>query len=194
MKQLSEIGQVKQTFAPSMLNMLAGVIIGGLMIWGANTSWAKARFDFRTTQHLRWYREKGASWASVIMLCVVAVLLVVGGLALIYWMWRQRSLRVHFGEDGFLQESSKESRLFLWDDIIQVDEIHTLEAPPLLSGGLRNLLPKVKSISYMVYRKDDEIPFIADGNTIKHHKKFGGMLKAILSERDVEWRLLEPGK
>jgi hypothetical protein len=182
-----EIGRVRQEFKPGLENLIAGVIIGLLLIGGscAITFFAvKAVFENRG--HLAFWVDKGPSWGAVLIMSAIAIAMIVGGTFLIRWMRSLWSLHVYLGEKGFAVSQQHHLDLFIWNQISSVTETHVFERPPVLKGPAQLLLPKAKSKRFLVTREDEkQFPF--DGNAIRSHEMLATFIKRETDKLGVPW-------
>jgi hypothetical protein len=186
-----EIGSMQRTFKPGADNLIAGAIIGLLMIGSGSTI---AHFATKSVIERRgqlpFWAEEGWCWGAVALCVLLSVGLVIGGGFLIRWLWSLSSLQVHVGDDGFAVTRRDGQQLFMWDRIVHVKETHMYERPPILKGPVTLLLPKMKSKSYSV-RRDDQEEFAFDGNTLRGHEAFAELLKARVDGRNIPWEIVE---
>ena len=186
-----EIGRLRQEFKPGLENLVAGVIIGLLLIGGGCSILVfgtKEVFEYRG--RLPFWADKGPCWAGVLVMSAIAIAMCIGGIFLIQWMRSLWSLHVYLGEKGFAVSRRHDVDLFLWNQIKSVKETHVFERPPILKGPARLLLPKVKSKRYLVTRNDDEqFPF--DGNAIRSHEMLASFIKRETDPLGVPWAIVE---
>lgn len=185
------IGRVRCTFKPGKDNLVAGVIIGLLMIAGGiAVGYLVISGVITSPAALPLWAEHGWCWAAVAIAGLVDAGLLVGGILLIAWMRNLASMRVDVGPSGFSVSTRTGIQVFLWDEIASVTETHLYERPPVLKGPAKLLLPEVKSRSYLVRRKDAE-QFAISGTTIRGHEALAGVIKAGIGGRDVSWEIVE---
>jgi hypothetical protein len=187
----AEIGRLRQEFKPGLENLIAGVIIGLLLIGGGCAIILfGAKEIFESRGRLPYWADKGPSWGAVLIMSAIAVGMIIGGTFLIRWMRSLWSLHVYLGEKGFAVSQQHNLDLFIWNQIAQVTETHVYERPPVLKGAAQFLLPKVKSKRYLVTRKDEkQFPF--DGNAIRGHEMLAGLIKKQTDPVGVPWAIVE---
>lgn len=187
----NDIGKIQRTFKPGLDNLVAGVIIGLLMIAGGSTfGYFVIKGVIESRGQLPFVVEKGWSWSAALLGAVVSAGLIYGGVLFIQWMQSLSSLRVQVGDDGFSVFQKNEKQVFKWSQIASVTETHLYERPPLLKGPAKLILPKAKSRSFLVRRNDDE-EFAFDGNTLRKHDEFAYIIKAHLEGREIPWEVVE---
>jgi hypothetical protein len=186
-----EIGNFQRTFKPGADNLIAGVILGVLMMGGGCTiAYLMTKGVIESRGQLPFWAEKGWCWGAVALAALLALGLIIGGGILVQWMRSLSALQVHVGNDGFAVSRRDGQQIFTWLQIVSVKETHLYERPPLLKGPAKLLLPKMKSKSYLV-RRDDHEEFAFDGNTLRRHEQFAEMIKAQLDGRGVLWEVVE---
>jgi hypothetical protein len=191
---IEELGEIRREFKPGLENLIAGIIIGVLMIGGGCALvYLPTNGVLESGGNLPLWTEKGEkgwSWGAAGLIATIGVLLTVGGFFLIRWMRSLFSLRVRVGQNGFSVVDKKTARVFGWDDIQSVKETHLYERPPVLKGVAKYALPKFMSKSFMVTIKEGD-PFAFDVNTIKGHIKLAQMIKEETDRRNVPWEIVE---
>lgn len=185
-----DLGEFRREFKPGMENLVAGIIIGVLLISGGcaalyfpNKAAIQSHFD------LPFWVEKGWCWGAVILLSLLGVGLIVGGLSLIGWMRSLVSLRVSVCQHGLLISEKNSNRVIIWDEIGSVQETHLYERLPL-KGAAKYALPKMMNKIFLVKMKEGE-SFGFDGNTIKGHTKLAQMIKDETDSRNIAWEIVE---
>ncbi len=186
-----EIGKLERTYRPSAANLVAGVILGVLLIGaGATVLYLTIKEVIDRRGQLPFSAERDACWISVSLATAFGVGSVIGGSILVRWIRSLSSLQVHLGSDGFVVSRRDRQQVFPWDQIAYVKETHVYERPPVLKGPAKLMLPKIKSRRYLV-RRDDEEEFTFDGNTLRYHVEFAEMLQAHLGGRNIPWEIVE---
>jgi hypothetical protein len=189
-----QIGEIKREFKPGLENLVAGIIIGLLMIAGGC-----AAVVFSTNGVMQsggslpvWTEkgQKGWSWGAAGIFAALGLGLVVVGIFLIRWVRSLFSFRLRVGQNGFAVSDKKAMRVVGWDDIVSVRETHLYERPPLLKGVAKYALPKVMSKSFVVMVKEGETVAF-DGNTIKGHARLAQLIKEETDRRNVPWEVVE---
>jgi hypothetical protein len=186
-----ELGEIKREFKPGLENLVAGVIIGVLLIAGGSAAIffsAKAVLD--SGGNLPVWAKNDSSWGSSGIFGVLGIGLIVGGMILILWMRSLCSLRVRVGQHGFSVTERNATRVYGWADIRSVEETHLYERPPILKGVAKYALPKMMSKSYLVALNGSQA-FGFDGNTIKGHTKLAQLIKAETDRLNVPWEVVE---
>jgi hypothetical protein len=186
-----EIDRVRQEFKPGLENLIAGVIIGLLLIGGACTIIVFAvKGVFENRGRLPFWVDKGPSWGAMIIMSAIAIAMIVGGTFLIRWMRSLWSLHVYLGEKGFAVSQEHNVDLFIWNQIAGVTETYVFERPPILKGPAQLLLPKVKSKRFLVTRKDEK-QSVFDGNAIRSHELLAKFIKRQTDPLGIPWSIVE---
>jgi hypothetical protein len=189
-----QLGEIKREFRPGLENLIAGIIIGLLMIGGGCTlMYFATNGVIESGGALPFWTgkgEKGWSWGAVGIAAAMGIGLAIGGFFLIRWVRSLFSFRVRIGQNGFAVIDKQTVRVFGWEDIISVQETHLHERPPLLKGVAKYALPEMTSKSFFVKIKEGE-PFAFDGNTIKGHSKLAKMIKEETERRNIPWEIVE---
>ena len=189
-----QLGEIRREFKPGLENIVAGIVIGLLLIGGgcaAIVDSTKGVLDSGGT--LPFWTEKGQrgwSWGAAGLFVLLGIGLMVGGFILIHWVRSLSSIRVRIGQNGFSVIDKGTARVFAWDDIVSVQETHLYERPPILKGVAKYALPKTMSKSFIVKMKQDE-PFAFDGNSIKGHSKLAQMIKEETEPRNILWEIVD---
>jgi hypothetical protein len=182
---------VQRTFKPGADNLVAGVIIGLLMIGGGSTiAYFVTKGVIDSRAQLPFWAEKGWCWGSIGLAGLVAIVLLMGGVILIWAMLSLSSLRIHVGDAGLSVTSRTGDQVFQWDQIVRVKETHLYERPPLLKGPASLILPKVQSKSYVIVREDHE-EFAFNATSVRRHEELAEMIKFQLEGRDIPWVVVE---
>ena len=187
-----EIADVKKIYKPGMDNLFAGIVLGLLAIGGGGclAYFVAIGQIIETRGDMPFHAEKGPCWFTVLIVGTIGVGLVVLGVVLIFWMRSLSSLRVRLGQNGFSVTQKGTTRVFLWDAIRAVTETHLYERPPILKGVASLALPKMKSKSFEITRKDEE-KFNFDGTSINGHLKLADGIKAETDTRGIPWEIVE---
>jgi hypothetical protein len=186
-----EIGEFRWEFKPGLENIVAGIIIGLLLIGAGGAGvYFPVKGVIESRGNLPFWVEKGWCWGAVGLCMALAIGAIVGGVALILWMRSLVSLRVRVGSHGLSVTRKDETRVIAWPDIVSVQETHLYERAPLLKGVAKYALPKVLSKSFMLTTKDGE-PFGFDGNTIKGHTMLADVIKKETDRRGIPWEIVE---
>jgi hypothetical protein len=92
---LRQFGEPMDAFRPGISNIIAGMIIGALLVLGGGAAlFFMAQVVIEEGGKLPWSREKGHSWLSVLILSGLGLGALIGGLALIFGMRRLLALRI----------------------------------------------------------------------------------------------------
>jgi hypothetical protein len=189
-----QLGEIRRDFRPGFENLVAGIIIGLLMIAGGCAAVFFPTFALiESGGSVPVWTEKGQkgwSWGAAGIFAVIGVGLVIGGIFLIRWVRSLFSFRLRVGQNGFAVSEKKAMRVVGWDDIVSVQEIHLYERPPLLKGVAKYALPKTMSRSFVLIAKQGD-PVAFDGNTIKGHSKLAKMIQEETSRRNIPWEIVE---
>jgi hypothetical protein len=189
-----QLGEIRREFKPGLENLVAGIIIGLLMVGGGCAAvFFSTNGVIESGGSLPLWTEKGQkgwSWGAAGIFAALGVGLIIGGLFLIRWVRSLFSFRVRIGQNGFSVIDKRTARVVGWEDIQSVQETHLYERPPLLKGVAKYALPKMMSKSYIVKLKQGE-PFAFDGNTIKGHSKLAQLIKEETERRNIPWEIVE---
>jgi len=189
-----QLGEIKREFKPGLENLVAGIIIGLLMIGGGCALiYLPTNGVMESGGNLPFWTEKGQkgwSWGAAGLMVALGLGLVIGGIFLILWIRSLFTFRLCVAQNGFSVSDKKSVRIIGWDDIVSVQETHLYERPPLLKGVAKYALPKMKSKSFVVkVKQGDAIAF--DGNTIKGHSRLAEMIKEETEQRSIPWEIVE---
>jgi hypothetical protein len=172
-----QLGETRREFKPGLENLVAGIIIGLLMIGGGGAlPCLPTNGVIESGGRLPFWAERGWCWGAVGILAALAIGLMIAGFFLIRWMRSLFSFRERIAQNGFLVSDEKTARVIGWEEILSVEETHIDKRLPLLKGVAKYALPKMMSKSFTVNVKQGE-PFAFDGNMIKGHTKLAQMLK-----------------
>ena len=96
-----EIGKLQREFRPGMENLVAGVIIGLLLIGGGCVLGAfTIKGIIESRGQLPVWEDKGFSWGAACIFAFIVIIMIVGGALLIRWIWSLASLRVYVALGG----------------------------------------------------------------------------------------------
>lgn len=186
-----EIGEIRGEFKPGLENIIAGFIIGLLLIGAGGAGvYFPVNGVIEARGNLPFWVEKGWCWGAVGLGLALAIGAIVGGVILILWMRSLTSLRVRVGAHGLSVTRKDETRVIAWPDIVSVLETHLYERPPILKGVAKYALAKVLSKFFALATKEGE-PFRFDGNTIKGHVILADIIKKETDRRGVPWEVVE---
>lgn len=184
-----QIGEIRKEFKPGLDNLIAGVIIGVLLVaGGCALIYLPLNGVIEAEGHLPWWVDKGWCWGAVALIGALGIGLIVGGVALILWMRSLVSFRVRVGQAGLSIAERKAERFVAWGDIVSIEETHLHERPPILKGVAKYALPKLTSRSYVLNLREGE-PFGFDGNTVKGHNNLAEMIRAETDPRNIPWEI-----
>ena len=191
---VEQLGDVRREFRPGLENLVAGIVIGLLMIGGGCfLIFLPANGVMESGGDLPFWRakgEKGWCWGAAGLLAVLALVLIICGIFLIQAVRSLFSFRLCVAQNGFCVSDKKSNRIIGWADIVSVREIHLYERPPILKGVAKYLLPKIKSKSFVVTVSQGE-PFVFDGNNVKWHLSLAEMIKEEAERRGIPWKVVE---
>ncbi|HTU93379.1 MAG TPA: hypothetical protein VMF69_25080 [Gemmataceae bacterium] len=155
-----ELGEIRREFKPGLENLVAGIVIGLLLIVGGCVlTGFSIKGAIESGGNLPLWTEKGQrgwSWGAVGIAGALGIGLMIGGFVLIYWMRSLFSLQVRVGQNGFAVIEKKSIQIIAWEEIESVRETHLYERPPLLKGVAKYALPKLMSKIFMVRIKGHE--------------------------------------
>lgn len=188
------IGDIRREFKPGMENLVAGIIIGLLLVGGGCAAvYFPTRGVIDSGGDLPAWTDKGQSgwsWGAAGILAALGIGAILGGVFLIRWIRSLFSFRVRVGRHGLGVADRSGGRVIRWDDIVSVEEVHLSERPPVLKGVAKYALPKVVSKSYVLALRAGE-PFGFDGNTVKGHNQLAQLIREETGPRDVPWQIRE---
>jgi hypothetical protein len=188
---IHELGEIRYEFKPGVENLVAGAIIGLLMIGGGGfLTFLAIQGAIESGGDLPFWVDRGWCWGAVGLMTLIGCGLILGGFFLIRWIRSIRTLHVCVGENGFSVTEKKTTQVFAWPEIASVQETHLYERPPVIKGAAKYLIPKIKSQSYIVKRRD-QFEFGFNGNTIKGHLALAEMIKLETNARNVPWNVVE---
>src|SRR5262245_14567424 len=149
-----QLGDPIATFRPGMDNLVAGIIIGLLMVAGGG---ALSAYAFQAAlvngDRLPWYAETGECRSAALVMGAVFLMVAGGGVALIRWVRGLFSSRVLVCPGGLLCLGRTDVRAFPWDQVERVRETVTQEYFPL-KGVAKYAAPLGTSRSFVVRRRD----------------------------------------
>jgi hypothetical protein len=190
---IEQLGPIRREFKPGIENVVAGIILGVLMVGGGGgLVYLAANGVIEGGGNLPFWTQKGQkgwSWGAAGLLAVVGIGLFVSGVLVILGARSMLSFRVRIGENGFALVEKKAVRVIAWEDVVSVREIHLYERPPLLKGVAKYALPKTMSKSFVV-TIDGGDPFEFDGN-MRGHTKLAKMIKEDTDRRGIPWEIEE---
>jgi hypothetical protein len=187
---LGQLGAIKREFKPGLENLVAGIMIGLLLIAaGGAALYFSTKGVIEGGGNLPFWSEKGLSWGTAGIVTAFGIGLVTGGVFLIRWIHSRFSFRLRVGQNGFAVSEKKSEQVFGWDDIVSVRETHLHERPPILKGVAKYVLPKSISKSFIVMVKQGD-GFGFDGN-IKGHLELARMIKEETERRRIPWETVD---
>ena len=190
-KAHSSLGPRLESFRPAMSNVVAGAILGLLLVGGGLAILGFiGREVYLAGGNLPFYAKKGMCWLAVGLGSLCAVALIFGG-GFLAWLVRWRLAHdVEMYENGFRYRASKNSEEITWDAVASIRETILYERPPVLKGPAKLLLPKVASKSYTVITISGK-EYRFDGNSIKQIQRFGEMLREQAQIAGLTWETVE---
>jgi hypothetical protein len=189
-----QLGEIKRDFKPGLENLVAGIVLGLLMIVsGCALVFLAISGVMESGGNLPVWTErdqKGWSWGAAGIFAAIGICLVVGGVFLIRWVRSLFSFRLRVYQNGFAVSEKKGERVVGWEDILSVQETHLYERPPILKGAAKYALPQTMSKSFIVTVKLGG-PVAFDGNTIKGLSKLAKMMQEETGRRNIPWEVVE---
>jgi hypothetical protein len=174
---VQEFDGAREEFRPSTANLIAGVIIGLLLIVGG--------LGFAVGCLYLYLSPKGSDLQSTLLSVAVGLALVACGVLFIYVMWRLFAYRLVVCPRGFVRQVRQDIDSCLWDDIASVTEIVTTDHLPL-KGAAKHLAPMGKSRNYEIRRKDG-LEFSFGPDTIKRLGRFAKIVREEVDRRGIPW-------
>lgn len=174
---IQELGGRTEVFRPSAANLIAGMIIGMLLIAGGLALAGGSLYLLLS--------PKGSDWQTTILGIGMGTVLMTSGVLFIYLMKRMFSYCLVVCAEGFIRQVGKRTDCCRWDDIASVvEEVKSDHLP--LKGAAKYAVPLGKSRSYTIHRKDGtEFLFTAD--TIKRLGRFATMVREATDHRGIPW-------
>jgi hypothetical protein len=174
---VQQFGGAREEFRPSTANLIAGIIIGLLLIVGGLVLAVGSLYMYLS--------PKGSELQSTILGVAVGFGLVGCGVLFIYLMWRLFAYRLVVCPRGFVRQVRKDIHSCLWDDIASVTETVTTDHLPL-NGAAKLIPPMGKSRTYEIRRKDGlEFSFTSD--TVKRLGRFAKIVREEVDRRGIPW-------
>jgi hypothetical protein len=189
--EVESLGSPTGQYRPGLANLVAGIIIGCLLIGGGVAILFITIRDFaRSGGRIPLAAEQGISWVAVGIASLFVIGLLFGGFSLIRWVRSTSMLRVYVCPDGFYYVCRTKTVAFPWDRISSVRETILHERLPLATGIAKHAMPMNTSRSFLVRRIGGE-EFGFDGNTLQGHERLGEILRDEARKRDIRWEVVE---
>jgi hypothetical protein len=187
-----EIGQIRREFKPGMERIVAGIVVGLLLIGGGCALiFLVASGVAESGGNLPVFKEgRGWSWAAAGLMSVIGLGLITGGFILIWWVLSLLTFRVHVGENGIAVLRKKAVQVIGWDDIASVEETHLYQSPPIIKSAARHLLPKAKSKHFVVKMRQGN-PLRFDADSIRGPSQLAKMIREATEPRNIPWEIVE---
>ena len=180
-----QLGAPAATFRPGFANLIAGIIVGLVMI-GASGPVLVASFGIARQNDPK--APVAASWIGMGLGAVLGLGLAIGGIALIYWVRGMFSLRLYVCSHGFYYTHRGKLHVFRWEQIERVVETITQEYLPL-KGIAKYAAPPVERRSYVVRRKDG-FEFGFGPNSIRKSATLGNWIRKEVTQRNIRWEMV----
>ncbi len=189
---VEEIGEIRREFKPGIETIVAGVLMGLLLIGaGCALIYLPANGIAESGGNLPFWKEgRGWSWAAAGLMAAIGAGLIAGGLLLLRWMLSLLSFRVRVGEKGIAVFRKKQVRFIGWDDIASVQETHLYQRPPVVKGVAKYALPEVRSKRFVVRMKHGD-PFAFDADSIRGPSQLAKMIREETEPRNIPWEIVE---
>jgi hypothetical protein len=189
--EVESLGSPTGRYRPGVANLVAGIIIGCLLIGGGSALLFVTIRDFvRSGGHIPLAAEQGISWVAVGIASVFVIGLLLGGFLLIRWARSTAALCVYVCPGGFYYQCRTKTVAFPWDRISSVRETILHEHLPLARGVAKHAMPMTTSRVLLVRRIGGE-EFGFDGNTLQGHERLGEILRDEARKRDIRWEVVE---
>ncbi len=189
---VDQIGELRREFKPGIETIIAGVVMGLLLVGAGCTLILMCAGGVAETGGNMPFHKEGPGWAwdGVGLGSAIGLGLIAGGILLIWWVLSLRSFRVHVGEKGVAVFRKKAVQVFGWDDIASVQETHLYQGLPIVKGVARHAMPKTMSKSFIVKMKQGD-PFTFNGDTIRVHSRLAKMIREETEPRSIPWEIVE---
>jgi hypothetical protein len=174
---LTAVGNVTHTFQPGRANVLAGYVLGILMIIGGLYL---VRFPLRAVQ-VQAIQDRIGAFVFVI----VFGLLPVGGLAMLVWINRLGSRRVLFGSKGVACAHRHHADICLWEHAAEIREVFTHYSIPLLKfpgAAIRRVAYRLA-----VQRTDGKTLWFTP-DSVRNLPELARRLREVSDRNGIPWR------
>ncbi len=188
----NSLGEKVETFKPMMGNIVAGFILGLLSCGGAAIMFGFViRAAFRKNWNIPLIAEDGLSWLLFAAFLFGATALFVMGLAFMHLSRSLIGLRVDIYANGIrVRPQYIMYEDIHWSEVSLIQETLSYKRPPILTFPASLLLPKVSSVSYIIFASNGK-QYAFDGNSVKAIRRFGRILRERATIASVKWESLE---
>lgn len=187
-----DVADVKRVFAPSRINLVAGLILGGLAILAGIAMVLGLAQEFRAAAEVLPVPADKQRVSEQLRL-LVGVAIVIGseiaGIFVIRWSLSRWSFRILVRSDGLDVCNSSSSRRIGWEEIETADEFRKVLRP-----SMRWLVRNPdwwSSVRLFVLRGPAGKLLSFDANTVHDHVTLGAMVKEATDRRGVPWNIIE---
>jgi hypothetical protein len=188
-EQVRRLGTPTQTFKPGLANLIAGIIVGLVMMAVSGPALvAFIRMAMQSDPKLSVAENKLVSAIGFGLGGIFGLGLALGGIALIYWVRGMFSFRLYVCPEGFYYTHRGNVHVFRWEEIERVVETITQEYLPL-KGIAKYAAPPVERRSYVIRRRDG-FEFGFGPNSIRKSVTLGNCIRNEVTPRNIRWDIV----
>jgi len=183
-----QLGKIRREFGLGLGSLIGRIVVGvGMIGLGFGLLFMPYKFLIQSGGHLPLIDHGEGSWAAVGFVVVIWFGLTVGGLLVIRHARSLLWFRVRIGQNGFSVIEKKRTRVFGWDEIESVEEIHRYEGELLQK-------PRMVGKRFVVNLKQGETFAFGDtplfgSHTISTHTKLAHTIKKETDGRNIPWEI-----
>jgi hypothetical protein len=175
------LGNVRHTFRPKMADIIAGTILGVVLVAG---NIALATYLIRRPDPRPLDTGNRVAKYVLILIGVIGFVAPLGGLALLLGMKRLASHRVTVFDGGFVYDYAGKDQICPWTDVSEIRELFTHEELKVLK--LPGAAIKNVNRSFVVCRKDGA-QYSFTVNSIDSIPKLAEFLESARDEYGIPW-------
>lgn len=182
------LGEWERTFRPDPRNLVAGMILGVLLLGLGLYGIGFAIRDLAAHEGaIPLNAEKGTSWTGCGLLILFGCALAAGGAALFFWAWTRWAHSVAVYAEG-LQWRHHASRadIVRWEEVVECQEEIINETLPILRVLIAN-----KFAHYYIIVRNDGAKFRVSANSIRDHDALGAILRERCEAGLIPWSVTE---
>jgi hypothetical protein len=181
-----EIGEIRRTFGPGIENIIAGYILGLILLSAGCAGLGAFAWGFFTKDG----EVSIWTWLVLPFSVAICVALVILGISYFPWIYSMSSFRVRVGQYGLLVIDSKSLRGIGWEEIVSVQETFVFARPEVLHFPAYYLIPKLESKRFKLQVKRGD-PIEYDSNSIGSPNTLARMIKEETDRRGIPWMIVE---